>query len=218
VRLLGINMLHYLPVPEKIGNVYFHGSRDKRKLALTFDDGPDVDTSEVLDVLEENGARATFFVLGKKISGNEGDLERMKGLGCEIGSHGYSHRALWFMGYDAIYAEIGVTDLALISNGIESNLIRPPFMRFGLKYLHAAREFKKRIICADVFTNDWREYGKEKVIRNVLQNVRPGSIVSMHDYFEGIGRNAIAGGVLRELIPELKGRGYELATFSEVLV
>jgi len=92
---------------EKLGkNIYFHGSRDKKEVALTFDDGPSEQTTKILDILKKNNARATFFILGKKVKGNEEILKRIVYEGSEIGNHSYNHNKLLFKDKEFIYNEI----------------------------------------------------------------------------------------------------------------
>ena len=79
------------------------------RIALTFDDGPGPYTGRLLDGLAQYNAKATFFVLGYRIPGNEALLARMAAEGHEIGNHSYSHSLFQTMGQSAISAEIRQT-------------------------------------------------------------------------------------------------------------
>ena len=84
-------------------------------IALTFDDGPDKYTGQVLDALERNGVKATFYVIGSNVAGTDAAVfERMLSLGCEIGNHTWSHVSLRDSEYDVAYNELKKCDDALM--------------------------------------------------------------------------------------------------------
>ena len=99
---------------------------NKKLVALTFDDGPNYNTNRILDILDKYNVKATFFVLGTNINGNEGIIKRMNDLGMEIGNHTYSHRLLTKLEDDEIKMEIkNVDDLIFNITNKYPTLIRP---------------------------------------------------------------------------------------------
>ena len=85
----------------------------KPMVALTYDDGPSVNTDEILRVLEENGGRATFFVVGERVSEYASALKKAWKMGCEIGSHTYNHIILTRVSDAVIDSQIKKTDKAV---------------------------------------------------------------------------------------------------------
>ena len=164
-------------------NVYFHGSRDEKKIALTFDDGPCENTLGVLSVLKKYSVRGTFFVLGNKIQGNENILRRIIGSGSEIGSHSYNHLNLSFRPKYFIGGHLNMADNVLRRAGVKSYLFRPPYGSFGFNLLDVCKQKRKKIILWDVDPSDWRcNYNIDKISKYIIRNTRNGSILDLHDY------------------------------------
>lgn len=198
-------------------NVYFHGKRADKKIALTFDDGPSNKTRSILRLLKKRGARATFFVLGSKISKNKDKILAIRSQGSEIGNHAYNHKSLIFKPKKYIFNQIIKTDKELANLGIKSSIIRPPHGSFGYNAYKIASSLNKKVILWDVDPRDWSKPGKEKVIEYIINNVKNGSIIDLHEYSEGIGKNDEIIPIIEELIPLLQKRGYSLVTISELL-
>jgi peptidoglycan/xylan/chitin deacetylase (PgdA/CDA1 family) len=197
-------------------NIYFHGNRKAKKIALSFDDGPCGDTLNVLKVLKKYKIKATFFVLGKKIKGNEKLLKQMLRQGCEVGNHTYSHNRLIFKSISKVMAEIKSTDFLLNKNGIKTSLLRFPYFSMDVFSFIAAKRLGKKIIFADIDSLDWYYKDKEKIIRRVLRKIMGGSIMGFHDYLENIGRNYKLFYILEKVIPALQRQGYKFVTISEL--
>jgi peptidoglycan/xylan/chitin deacetylase (PgdA/CDA1 family) len=197
--------------------VYFHGSRERGEIALTFDDGPSKETKKVLDILKKEKVVATFFVLGNKIDKNKNLLKRMIRQRCEIANHSFDHKNLMFKRMHTIEKSILDTDAKLKSIGVKTRLVRPPHLLFGPALLFLSKKLNKKIILWDVHSEDWRSISADKVIRKVLRGTKNGSIIGFHDYKEGIGSNEKIIPILKAVIPALKSRGYKFATVSELL-
>ena len=188
-------------------------SRRDRMVALTFDDGPVLQTHRVLDTLERYGARATFFLVGYKMDGHRGLIERLLDGGHEIGNHSLGHFA--YPPHD---------DLAACSAMIEHlsggrpKLFRPPFGAIDRPGAEAAIEDGMRVILWSVDSEDgippWQGISAEEITRNVLDHVVPGAVVLLHD---GLPWSRAAD-ALPELIEGLQDKGYRLVTVSELLV
>lgn len=140
--------------------IYFHGKRDKKEIAIPFDDGPSEETIRVLEVLKKYDIKATFFLVGKMISGRENIIEQMKNDGHEFGNHSFSHKRLWFKSAKFIEDEIHKCDHALKDVGIVTELIRFPGFKYGSNALKVCKRLGKKIIFAEPlslnqFTYDW---------------------------------------------------------------
>jgi len=196
--------------------IFFHGDRNKREIAITFDDGPCKRDLEILKILKKQNVPATFFVLGKKIKGNEKILKQMIKQGCEIGNHTYNHTDLRFKKLRTIKKELLDTDRELENIDIRTNLMRFPHFRFGLFVFLIAKRLNKKIIFADLDSRDWKKPGKKAIVERVLKKARNGSIIVFHSYLEEIGENIDTVLAIKEVIPKLKKR-YKLVTVSKLI-
>ena len=203
---------------KRIRNLYFHGNRNLKMVALTFDDGPCKETNEVLRLLKREKVKATFFVLGKKIEGNEEIIKRIINEKHELGNHGYSHKSLIFRSNKFIFEEIKkCDDLLLKKFKIGTNLFRPPYFNFGLNALVVTYGLKKKVIFCDVSSKDWKLKDVDFVAERVLKMVKPGSIINLHDYLENIGPNKNIVKITEKIICGLKQRRYKFVTVSKLL-
>ncbi len=182
---------------------------DQPMVAITFDDGPSKDyTPIILDVLKENDARATFFVLGNEVKKNKETLVRMVDEGNEIGNHSYNHKDLTSISDYELYQQIVGTD-EFIENitGIKPTVMRPPY---GFVNDRISSRIYKPIILWSLDTLDWQNRNTEEICSNILDNVKDGDIILMHDIY---GTTADA---VKIVVPELVKRGYQLVTVSEL--
>ncbi len=181
----------------------------KPMVALTYDDGPHpVVTHRILDVLERYGARATFFVVGSRITPYKDCLERQAKLGCEIANHSYSHTTLSVSKDKTVLEEIEKTDSLIKKySGQTSALCRAPGGSVGKAPQITDRPF----IQWSVDTLDWKTLSSSYVVKHIKQTVRDGSIILMHDLY---GSTASAS---ETIIPWLISEGYQLVTVSELL-
>jgi peptidoglycan/xylan/chitin deacetylase (PgdA/CDA1 family) len=163
--------------PELIWRFKGQEKENHNHVYLTFDDGPTPGvTSWVLDTLRNYGAKGTFFCLGKNVEKNPDIYKQIVEEGHAVGNHTYSHLKGWQMDNTEYY-----NDIELAGNYISSNLFRPPYGRFKtsqIKYLSD----NYQIVMWDVLSQDYSlTISPEKVLTNVLENVRGGSIVVFHD-------------------------------------
>lgn len=184
----------------------------KKYVALSFDDGPNtVTTPKVLDVLEENGVKASFFVIGRNINPASAEMmKRAHELGCDIENHSFNHGHMVGMDAKAIAEEIEKTSDAIEAVvGERPRFFRPPFIELD-KTMHDA--IPLTFICG-MGADDWiPSVSAEKRAELVLDNIKDGDIVLLHDL---TGNNATVE-ALKTIIPELKRRGYEFVTVPEL--
>jgi len=193
-----------------------HGSRDRRRIALTFDDGPDpVRTPLLLDLLAALGVKATFFVVGSGVDAHPELCARIAREGHEIGNHTYNHRYLPLASSRSVQRELARTDAAIVrATGVVPTLARPPYGGRSPWNVRVFERLAKRIVLWDVNSNDWKGAPSDEIARRVVQRTRPGSIILMHDARDG-GEVTIEA--VRLLVPSLWSQGYELATVSKTL-
>lgn len=191
-------------------DVYYNKGVDKSKkmVALTFDDGPNHNTSNIIDVLNKYNAKATFFVVGNRIKKREDILLKMDKSGMEIGNHTYSHLLLTKYDDDKIRKEIMDTN-DLISGviGKDVRLFRPSY---GSVNNRIKRISNMPIIIWDIDTLDWKSHNSKKITSRVVNKVRDGDIILMHDIY-----SATYNAVLN-IIPILRDMGYEFVTVDEL--
>ncbi|MBN1131778.1 MAG: polysaccharide deacetylase family protein [Bacteroidales bacterium] len=184
----------------------FYGSH--RNIYLTFDDGPTpVVTKHVLDLLDEFGARATFFCLGRNVDKYPELYRQIITSGHAVGNHSYSH-IKGFRSSNRHYLD----DIELADNLIHSRLFRPPY---GQIFPWQAREVihNYRIIMWDILSFDYNSsLTGTRVVRNVISKVRPGSIIVFHDS-EKARKNLYAA--LPEVLGFLKENHYNMELIPE---
>lgn len=188
----------------------FRGSEYKKTVYLTFDDGPNPEATDfVLDVLNENKVKATFFVLGKNVVKHPEIVERLKSEGHLIANHGMNHLNGWTTKNDE-YAK----DVFEGKELIDSDLFRPPYGRLSPCQYTKLRK-SERIVFWDVVSGDFdTTIPGAQVVDNVLFNVRNGSIIVMHDSMKALPNLKTS---LTEVIEQLSEKGYSFATLDALL-
>lgn len=183
---------------------------NKNKLiALTFDDGPNHNTINILNILEKYNIKATFFILGTNIKGNEKIIKRMNNLGMEIGNHMYSHTITTRLSNKKILEEINKTDKLIYDITKKyPTLIRPSYGIYNKKF---QKIINRPIILWNIDTLDWKYHNSENIAKKVFKGINKGNIVLMHDIY-----NATANS-LEIIIPKLLNEGYKFVTISELL-
>lgn len=187
---------------------------DKPMVALTFDDGPNAAvTNRILASLEANGGRATFFMVGNRVSGqaNIASVQKMAELGCEVANHTYEHKTITKLNAAGIQSQLSRTN-EIISRacGVSPVLMRPPGGAKNEASLKAVGDMGMASIMWNIDTLDWKTRNAQKTIDAVLNHVKDGDIVLMHDLYTTTADAA------EIIIPELIRRGYQLVTVSEM--
>ena len=195
------------------------GSRARRAVALTFDDGPGPYTSRILDILRRSGARGTFFVIGQQVSGGAGVLRRALREGHALANHSWNHANLAGGGAGQLRATNAAVRRA---TGYTPCLFRAPYGAVSGTLIGQARAQGMLTIQWDVDPRDWARPGAGAIqaggpaaeAARVLGGARSGSIVVMHD---GGGPRDQTAAALPGIIATLKRRGYRLVTVPELL-
>ena len=177
-------------------------------VALTFDDGPGDRTVELLEHLRQYGARATFFMLGQKAVSHADAVKLMKEIGCELGNHSYDHANLAKLDANGVKKQIEDTNLKIkeiIGEG--ATVMRPPYGAISSTLKENAG---LPLILWNIDTLDWKTRNAKATVDMVMNNVKDGDIILMHDIHTETVDAAI------ELIPKLLEEGYQLVTVSEL--
>lgn len=181
---------------------------NKKMVAFTFDDGPSIYTKDFVNTLNEYGFKATFFELGNRIKYNQGVVEYLLNNGMEVASHSYSHKNLNILGDKEIDSEVNSTSIIFNEITKESiKLFRPPYGNLEKSVLD---RINYPIIMWDIDSYDWLYKDEEIVYKNIINNIKDGSIVLMHDVY------ITSLEALKKVLPELKAMGYVVTTVSEL--
>ena len=179
-------------------------------LAFTFDDGPHRgSTDRLLDGLRERNAKGTFFLVGEEIDEARDIVERMREDGHQIGNHTWSHKRLDEISTDEAAQEIGKTDALLKSvAGDAEYWLRPPygFLRDG-----AEKSLGVPVVKWSLDPRDWESRDADKVVQAVMEAVKPGDIVLLHDIYPTSVEAAL------RLMDALAADGYQFVTVEELL-
>jgi len=149
-------------------------------LAITFDDGPYPETTPyVLDILQRHHVQATFFVVGKRVPGQERLLQRMQAEGHEIGNHSWGHPNFTKLPPEEIEAQIERAQAAISAAGVPiPDLFRPPY---GAIDATVQAHIDMTIIAWNIDPTDWRADSPGQVAERVITHAKPGGIITMHD-------------------------------------
>jgi peptidoglycan/xylan/chitin deacetylase (PgdA/CDA1 family) len=186
---------------------YTLGSGDDRRIALTFDDGPDpVYTPQILDVLRRHRVPATFCVLGENAVGNTGLLQAIADGGHLIANHSWSHPALPRLRPSDARSELGRTsDLIEETVGSPPAWARAPYGYWDETTLEISAGLGMSPLGWSVDTEDWRQPGVAEIVSTVVENVQSGSIILAHDGGADAAQTVAA---LHEYLPQLLDAGW----------
>lgn len=188
----------------------------KPMVALSFDDGPAFtyegfnSTQEILNVLENHGARATFFMCGSRINEyNATCLKRELALGCELGNHTYDHTRY---GDDVTQEDIKKTSEIINKYcGSYPTIFRCPG---GLMTQTIQEECEREgmpIAYWSVDTEDWKSQDPDQIYEKTMDGVYDGAIILMHDIYPSTAK------AVKKIVPALMKKGYQIVTVSELL-
>jgi peptidoglycan/xylan/chitin deacetylase (PgdA/CDA1 family) len=176
------------------------------RVALTFDDGPDIYTLQVLKVLRAYGVRATFFVMGEKAAARPDLIRAEVAQGHLVENHSWSHPHLADLDQAQIDWQLAATQRAITSAGAPApTLFRPPFGNTSATVDGEAKLLGLRVIRWSIDTDDWRGRQPGDIAASVLDQVVPGSVVLMHD---GVRQSAATVQALPAVIRGLRARGF----------
>ena len=181
-------------------------------IALTFDDGPGPYTAQLLDILDQHGAKATFFLIGSKVSAQADVLRRMHSRGHQLGNHSWSHPELPKLPIDQIASEIDRTNDAIKqATGVTPAILRPPYGAVNGVVLEQLGLRGMSSILWSVDTRDWADRNSEIVCSRAVAGAHPGAIILMHDIHQ-TSVNAVPC-----ILSALKQQGYSFVTVQGLL-
>lgn len=193
-------------------------SENDKVVALTFDDGPSPLTRDFLKVLDNNQVPATFFVIGKNIDLYPDILQEIAQSGHEIGNHSNTHPFTFLLDKQELAKDILINEEKIYQQtGIRPKIFRAPYALYPKNLLEITDMLNLEIISWDVDPEDWKMVNKEIIVNRVMKDVKPGSIILLHDGPPELDRSNTLE-ALKEIIIRLKEEGYQFLTISEYLM
>ena len=203
--------------------IYSADPGDEKIICLTFDDGPWGDTTDdILDVLEENGAVATFFTIGNQIAEHPENIKRENELGCQVATHTWDHAegsgggtSIVSMSADEQVQEVekGMKAIEDVLGVAPSRVMRAPGGNFYGDAITNLEPYLDAEIGWDVDTEDWQRPGADAIYETIM-NAPSGSVILMHD---GGGDRTQTVAAIQRAVPELAEKGYRFLTVDEML-
>ncbi|MBP2000370.1 peptidoglycan/xylan/chitin deacetylase (PgdA/CDA1 family) [Paenibacillus shirakamiensis] len=190
---------------------------NQKKVALTFDDGPDNRyTPQILDILKQYGVKATFFLVGRQVEKDPSVVERIHEEGHEIGNHTLTHPNLNKLTPEEARREIvdnGAKIKAVI--GTTPDLFRTPYGTISNSIKEILKEQHLTLVNWSVDTLDWKATKAEQIVNNLKKEIQPGGIILQHSFGGKKVQNTIAA--LPQEIEWLQAQGYSLVTVTELM-
>lgn len=211
------------PQGQFFGSAVWHGNKNEKVVALTFDDGPNPpNTDQVLEILKKYNVKATFFLVGKKVEQNPETAQKIVNEGHAIGNHTYSHLDLLLHNENDINKEIGNAEKVIIRvTGKRPRLFRPPH-GFRDPLVYDVTEKKGYVVVLwSVMPWDWNKPGIKVIEKRVIDNTQNGSIILLHDgdadHLKQTGDRHQTVEALPTIIETLQKKGYRFVTIPELL-
>jgi peptidoglycan/xylan/chitin deacetylase (PgdA/CDA1 family) len=181
---------------------------DSKVVALTFDDGPSQYTDSILEILKENDAVATFFILGNKVSMYQDVLKKAISYGNELGNHTYNHKWLTKLTDDEIKSQIHDTN-SIMEEVLNYTpvLFRPSY---GSLNKRVRQDIDLDIVLWNIDTMDWKYKNVGKIVSRATSNVEDLDIILLHDTYQTT-KDSIS-----KIISTLKEKGFTFVTVSEL--
>lgn len=182
-----------------------------KTIALTFDDGPGPYTEKLLDILDKYDAKATFFLIGSKVSGQASVVRSIQARDHQLGNHSWSHPELPKLSVDQIAGEIDRTNEAIRqATGVKPSILRPPYGAVNGVVLEQLRLRNMSSILWSVDTRDWADRNSQIVCSRAVAGARPGAVILMHDIHQ-TSVNAVPC-----ILNSLKQQGYSFVTIQRL--
>lgn len=193
-----------------------HVKTSEKVVALTFDDGPSEPyTQQILDVLNKNNVKGTFYILGGNAKEYPKIIKQIMNDGHELGSHSMNHTMMKNRSVDAIYNDLSSVDTILRNLGYQKEItFRAPFGITSDNLRTALAKLNKRQVLFTFLAQDWTKISAQQIHDNVMKQLKPGLIIVLHD---GGKRRENTVKATQMLIDSLKQQGYRIVSISELL-
>ncbi len=192
--------------------VLWRGDPRQPVVALTFDDGPDPETTpRILEILKQEGVRATFFVVGTKLKQQPELARRIVAEGHALGCHSYDHQRQTELTEEQVWRQIRDCQILAQRAGVKLVAYRPPYLAQNAVVRRAVRRWEMPIVMATVLGEPAQPTSNHRWVYHYARRARNGSILLLHDTYPH------TADALPELIHALRQRGFEFATVPELV-
>lgn len=212
IAFMGVFAVSFFPeniVPIYGGNAVsaiYNGNVENKNVSVMINVYENTEVvNKIIDVLNDKGVKATFFVGGCWADDNAETLKKIVGSGHELGNHGYFHKDHKKLDYDKNYQEISLTGVVTEALcGVKPTLFAPPSGSFNETTLEAAYDLGYKVIMWSKDTIDWRDKDTDLIYKRATENVSNGDFILMHpkehtlkvlpkilDYYKSLGYNAV---------------------------
>lgn len=195
------------------GGLTYQAETKDKVIALTFDDGPTKNVDQLLPLLDEYKAKATFFLIGNEIEKHPEEAKKIVEAEHQIGNHTYSHKRMVLKSPSFIKEEIEKTDELIRKIGYKGEIdFRPPYGKkfVGLPY-YLSQHNRETIMCS--LEPETYYTSVDDKVDYVLENIKPGSIILLHPMYDQTGGTIQ---VVEEILKELTSEGYQFVTVNEL--
>lgn len=201
---------------EAPSSIHEEEQQQSMKIAITFDDGPDLKfTPQILDILQEKKVVATFFVVGIQVKKYPEVLQRIEAEGHLIGNHSYNHPNFTKLTREELADEITRTDeLIFGAVGHVPTIVRPPYGAINDASYAQIEEMDKSVMLWNIDPRDWDGSSVEDMLENILANAKDGGNILLHSFGSKHVENTVT--LLPLVIDELRELGYEFVTADEL--
>ncbi|MGJ7034648.1 polysaccharide deacetylase family protein [Anoxybacillus eryuanensis] len=216
---LSLFVMATTPVQRMNDDIVWNVPTDEKMVAITFDDGPDMlYTPDILTILKQYDAKATFFVVGFRAEKYPDIIKRQMNEGHEIANHSYKHLDFRGKSKQTIEEEIKKSeDVIYQITGKRPTLFRPPLGYYNKRIIDIAKQRGYTVVMWSKHqdTYDWQNPGTSRIVRRVISHIQPGQIILFHDHGSGSRKQTVQA--LKEILAILKEKGYTFVTVSELL-
>lgn len=200
--------------------IIYRGNTRNKKVALTFDDGPDgFYTPKILDILREEGVPATFFVVGEQVRNFPDMLKRIVREGHALGNHSWNHPSFPQLETAKVVQEVNSTEEEIFSlTGHLTGIVRPPYGSYTLADRYHLASLGFHVIMWSIDTVDWKGIEAEEILSIVDREISPGAIILMHCVNE---KPKFLNGTVKALptmIRQLRLQGYQFVTVPKMII
>lgn len=204
----------WAPAPAKRPLPIYNVARDDNKVAISFDAAwGDEKTEEILKILKDRDVITTFFLVGYWVDTYPDDVKMIHDAGHEIGNHSATHPHMSKLSAANIRKELkDCSDKVEAITGVPTTLFRPPYGDYNDLVITTAAEEGYKTIQWDVDSLDWKNYGVQPMVDQVLGKVKSGSIILFHNNSEYITQ------ALPTILDQLIAKGYEIVPISEIIL
>ena len=205
---------------ERVSNGYclVKGNTNKKLVALTFDDGPTSLSNKILDVLNKNNVKATFFWLGKNLADNRKIIKKAKKYRHQIANHSWDHTNGWNLDENIVWEHQVAKTIEELKSvaGVQSQYYRPPFGGITQKQIDFLGSKGITTVLWSITTMDWDKTQNDGVdLENKFKSyLHPGAIVLLHDYDFGKSEEMLVA--LEKMILYGKSQGYTFVTVEHI--